>query len=324
MRLLENITFPSFIDHIVEKLVGHENYCFLDGYSGYLQVATAPKDQEKTTFNYPYGHKVSSKGIELDKAKVELIENLSIPQSVKEVISRVAMRCPYLILVCEIFDIWGIDFMGPFPKSYNNALLTIEQCKLEPNELDEIRHQTYENAKIFKEHTKAWHDAHLQSKEFVEGDKLLGEKGPFKVNSHRLKQYLEGTPPPPVEHPSYSHILEGPIVKLTTLKRRYIGDGVHQSLSLAASPQQDFSSSRHSSPRAPPVSITAAPRLAGTHLGRYQHEASPRPKDDIVPLASQTVHDRLDSIEQGLRCMELNLHDYFEFMQFQPPFSPPC
>ena len=24
------------------------------------------------------------------------------------------------ILVCDIFDVWGIDFMGPFPKSYGN------------------------------------------------------------------------------------------------------------------------------------------------------------------------------------------------------------
>jgi len=27
------------------------------------------------------------------------------------------------ILVCEIFDVWGIDFMGPFPKSLNNEYI---------------------------------------------------------------------------------------------------------------------------------------------------------------------------------------------------------
>ena len=48
--------FPlPFIDQILDRLVGHEYYCFLDGYSGYNQIATAQKDQEKTTFNYPYG-----------------------------------------------------------------------------------------------------------------------------------------------------------------------------------------------------------------------------------------------------------------------------
>ncbi|KAL0445303.1 UNVERIFIED_CONTAM: putative mitochondrial protein [Sesamum latifolium] len=110
-----------------------------------------------------------------------------------------------------------------------------EQRKLQLNELDEFRHQAYKNAIIFKERTKAWHDAWLQSKDFSEGDKvllfnsrlklfpgklrskwsgpfiiskkishvaveLLGEKGPFKVNGHRLKRYLEGETPPLVEH----------------------------------------------------------------------------------------------------------------------------
>ncbi|KAJ9557173.1 LOW QUALITY PROTEIN: hypothetical protein OSB04_011787 [Centaurea solstitialis] len=45
--------FPlPFIDQI---LAGKEYYCFLDGYSGYNQIAIAPEDQEKTTFTCPYG-----------------------------------------------------------------------------------------------------------------------------------------------------------------------------------------------------------------------------------------------------------------------------
>ena len=48
--------FPlPFIDQIVERLVGHEYYCFLDGYSRYNQVPLDPKNQEKTTFTYPFG-----------------------------------------------------------------------------------------------------------------------------------------------------------------------------------------------------------------------------------------------------------------------------
>lgn len=30
-----------------------------------------------------------------------------------------------LILVCEIFDVWGIDFMGPFPSSFGNAYILL-------------------------------------------------------------------------------------------------------------------------------------------------------------------------------------------------------
>ena len=48
--------FPlPFVDQMLEKLSGHDFYCCLDGYSGYMQVPVALEDQEKTTFTCPYG-----------------------------------------------------------------------------------------------------------------------------------------------------------------------------------------------------------------------------------------------------------------------------
>nr|GEX90066.1 reverse transcriptase domain-containing protein [Tanacetum cinerariifolium] len=48
--------FPlHFMDQMLERLVGNEYYCFLDGFSGYFQIPIDPKDQEKTTFTCPYG-----------------------------------------------------------------------------------------------------------------------------------------------------------------------------------------------------------------------------------------------------------------------------
>nr|GEZ48017.1 reverse transcriptase domain-containing protein [Tanacetum cinerariifolium] len=48
--------FPlPFMDQMLERLAGNEYYCFLDGFSGYFQIPIDPKDQEKTTFTYPYG-----------------------------------------------------------------------------------------------------------------------------------------------------------------------------------------------------------------------------------------------------------------------------
>ena len=48
--------FPlPFIDQMLERLAGHSHYCFLDGYSGYFQIAIVPEDQEKTTFTCPFG-----------------------------------------------------------------------------------------------------------------------------------------------------------------------------------------------------------------------------------------------------------------------------
>ena len=40
---------------MLDRLTGHEYYCFLDGYFGYNQISIAPEDQEKTTFTCPYG-----------------------------------------------------------------------------------------------------------------------------------------------------------------------------------------------------------------------------------------------------------------------------
>ena len=46
--------FPlPFIDQMLERLAGHAFYYFLDGYSGYNQIAVDPQDQEKTAFTCP-------------------------------------------------------------------------------------------------------------------------------------------------------------------------------------------------------------------------------------------------------------------------------
>ncbi|GKA73154.1 reverse transcriptase domain-containing protein [Tanacetum coccineum] len=111
--------FPlPFMDQMLERLAGNEFYCFLDGFSGYFQITIEPKDQEKTTLTCPYetfayrhqmlkrcedtklalnwekshfmikegivlGHKISRKGIEVDKAKVDVISKLPHPTTVK-------------------------------------------------------------------------------------------------------------------------------------------------------------------------------------------------------------------------------------------------
>ncbi|CAN6554896.1 unnamed protein product [Malus baccata var. baccata] len=79
--------------------------------------------------------------------------------------------------------------------------------KFQLNELDEIRHEAYENASIYKEKTKAFHDNMIRGKTFSIGQKVLlfnsrlrlfpvqiqslktGHE--FKVNGHRLKPYYE-------------------------------------------------------------------------------------------------------------------------------------
>jgi len=40
---------------MLERLVNHKYYCFLDRYLRFFQIPIHPDDQEKTTFTYPYG-----------------------------------------------------------------------------------------------------------------------------------------------------------------------------------------------------------------------------------------------------------------------------
>nr|GEW65587.1 DNA-directed DNA polymerase [Tanacetum cinerariifolium] len=110
-----------FMEQILKRLAGNQYYCFLDGFFGYFQISIDPKDQEKTTFTCPYGtfvcrrmpfrmlkrcedtnlclnwekshfmvkegivlgHKISKQGIEVDKAKVDVITKLPYPTTVK-------------------------------------------------------------------------------------------------------------------------------------------------------------------------------------------------------------------------------------------------
>nr|GEY66630.1 reverse transcriptase domain-containing protein [Tanacetum cinerariifolium] len=47
--------FPlPFMDQMLERLVGNEYYCFLDGFSGYFQIPLTRRTK-KTTFTCPYG-----------------------------------------------------------------------------------------------------------------------------------------------------------------------------------------------------------------------------------------------------------------------------
>ncbi|KAL0346408.1 UNVERIFIED_CONTAM: Retrovirus-related Pol polyprotein from transposon.6 [Sesamum calycinum] len=280
---------------MVEKLAGHEYYCFLNGYSGYLQVAIAPEDQEKTIFTYPYGTSgfrrvpfglcnapttfqrcmISVFGDFIDHFIEVCMDDFSVyapcfDASLTNLV-KVLQRCEEtnLVLNWEKYHFMvkeGIFLRIATPyhpqtsgqvEVSNRKLKHIlektisstrkdwslklddalwayrtafkipigEQRKLQLNELDEFCHQAYKNARILKERTKTWQDARklrsklsrpfIIAKVFPHGAvELLGEKGPFKVNSHRFKHYIEGAPPPPVEHSSCSHIFEELIVKI--------------------------------------------------------------------------------------------------------------
>ena len=43
------------IDHVIERVVGTEDYSFLDGFSGYNQISIDPRNQHKTAFTSERG-----------------------------------------------------------------------------------------------------------------------------------------------------------------------------------------------------------------------------------------------------------------------------
>nr|GEW80272.1 reverse transcriptase domain-containing protein [Tanacetum cinerariifolium] len=96
--------------------------------------------------------------------------------------------------VCEIFDIWGIDFMGPFPSSRGKKyiLVAIDYLKVQLNELNELRDHAYENSLIYKEKTKRIHDAKIKNRVFNADDQVLLFNSRLKIFSSKLKSRWSG------------------------------------------------------------------------------------------------------------------------------------
>ena len=68
-----------------------------------------------------------------------------------------------------------------------------EKRLLQLNELKELHNDSYENAKIYKEKTKIWHDKHLLRREFKEGDKVLIFNSKLKLFPGKLRSRWSGS-----------------------------------------------------------------------------------------------------------------------------------
>ncbi|CAJ2633218.1 unnamed protein product [Trifolium pratense] len=63
---------------------------------------------------------------------------------------------------------------------------------LELHELEELRLDAYENAKIYKERTKKWHDGHILRKEFKEGELVLLFNSRLRLFPGKLRSRWSG------------------------------------------------------------------------------------------------------------------------------------
>ena len=60
------------------------------------------------------------------------------------------------------------------------------------NELEELRNETYDNAKIYKDKTKKWHDQKILRKEFKVGKQVLLYNSKLKLFPRKLKSRWSG------------------------------------------------------------------------------------------------------------------------------------
>ncbi|KAL5572173.1 hypothetical protein UlMin_021770 [Ulmus minor] len=62
-----------------------------------------------------------------------------------------------------------------------------EKRMLQLNELEEFRRYSYENAKLYKEKTKQWHDKRIHPRSFEEGQQVLLFNSRLKLFPGKLK-----------------------------------------------------------------------------------------------------------------------------------------
>ncbi|KAH9680216.1 hypothetical protein KPL71_026469 [Citrus sinensis] len=99
---------------MLDRLTGKQYYCFLDGYSGYNQIAIMTNlvlNWEKCHFmvqeGIVLGHKVSNDGIKVDKAKIEVIDKLPPPTSKALITAPVIISADWTLpfeLMCDASD----------------------------------------------------------------------------------------------------------------------------------------------------------------------------------------------------------------------------
>ncbi|XP_061374787.1 uncharacterized protein LOC133317010 [Gastrolobium bilobum] len=81
---------------------------------------------------------------------------------------------------------WAIKFLNFEPSKANEKRL------MQLNELDEFKLAAYENARIYKEKTKKWHDKKIQPKELESGQQILLYNSRLRLFPGKLKSRCTG------------------------------------------------------------------------------------------------------------------------------------
>ncbi|XP_074291614.1 uncharacterized protein LOC141618420 [Silene latifolia] len=90
--------------------------------------------------------------------------------------------------------------VGSLPHESLYAMKVVEPCvdeaglhrKLQIQEMEELRLDSYDNAAIYKEKARVWHDKMIARRSFKEGDKVLLFQNRFKLFPGKLRSRLFG------------------------------------------------------------------------------------------------------------------------------------
>ena len=81
---------------------------------------------------------------------------------------------------------WAVKFLNFDKQAAGSHRL------LQLNELEEFRNEAFENARIYKERTKLWHDKKILHREFKEGQKVLLYSSRLKLFPGKLRSRWSG------------------------------------------------------------------------------------------------------------------------------------
>nr|GEY54026.1 reverse transcriptase domain-containing protein [Tanacetum cinerariifolium] len=162
---------------------------------------------EKSHFKVKEGiildHKISKVGIEVDKAKADVITKLPDPTTVKgnAVLTekQILKGCEALLLIKSSKGVYTARKPLTFsrlaamdPPRDITAQITLPRRKVQLNELNELRDQAYEKSLIYKKKTKRLHDSKIKDCVFNIGDRVLLFNSRLKIFSGKLKFHWSG------------------------------------------------------------------------------------------------------------------------------------
>ncbi|CAJ2659838.1 unnamed protein product [Trifolium pratense] len=93
--------------------------------------------------------------------------------------------------VVEVFDCWGIDFVGPFPSSFSNEYILVAVDYVS-KWVEAVASPKADGKTLYKEKVKSYHDKRLLNKNFRPGQMVLLFNSRLKLFPGKLKSKWSG------------------------------------------------------------------------------------------------------------------------------------